>query len=98
MRKAVVLVLAAVLAVAAGTLLLPVQQEASAAGGFVWEKKPEDYRGVFALDSSHVWEVGLFGTINFYDGGRWVSQVSGTTSHLLGVSGLNTTHVWAVGS
>jgi len=53
---------------------------------------------VFALDSTHVWAVGLSGKILFYNGISWSTQISGTSLHLWGVSGLDSTHVWAVGT
>ena len=71
-------------------------------GVFTWnvQRQPEggdDLRGVSALDESHVWAVGVGGTILFYDGTSWTAQAGGATDTLLGVSALNETHVWAVG-
>ncbi len=51
---------------------------------------------VTALDSSHVWAVGMGGAIVFYDGSSWMSQAF-TGHDLNGVSALDSSHVWAVG-
>ncbi len=53
--------------------------------------------GISSLDANHVWAVGEYGTILFYNGSSWSSQASGITTTLRGVFVLDTTHVWAVG-
>jgi len=69
---------------------------------FTWnvQHQPEggdDLLGAAALDESHVWAVGVGGTILFYDGTSWTAQASGTTDTLRGVSALDESHVWAAG-
>ena len=54
--------------------------------------------GVSALDATHVWAVGEYGTILFFNGTSWSPQTSGTTANLVSVSALDATHVWAVGA
>jgi len=52
--------------------------------------------GVYALDATHVWVVGINGEIWFYNGFSWTEQTSGISSYLLSVTAFNTTHQWAV--
>ena len=54
--------------------------------------------GVSAVDATHIWAVGWYGTILFYDGANWSAQTSGTISGLYGVSAVDATHVWTVGA
>lgn len=55
---------------------------------------------VAALDNSHVWAVGQLGTVLFYDGNSWRTEVqprSITEENLWYVFALDAQHVWAVG-
>jgi photosystem II stability/assembly factor-like uncharacterized protein len=67
---------------------------------WVWENPTptdNDLYGVSALDTSHVWAVGDNGTVLFYDGTRWNSQISPTTNNLKDVWAISENDVWAVG-
>lgn len=55
-------------------------------------------RGVWGADPAHVWAVGDFGTIVFYDGNAWTAQTSGTALSLQGLWGNDANNVWAVGA
>ena len=52
---------------------------------------------VSALDATHVWAVGDYGTILFYDGTSGSSQYKDLDIDFSAVSALDATHVWAVG-
>jgi photosystem II stability/assembly factor-like uncharacterized protein len=62
-----------------------------------------DFNGVYALDASHVWAVGMRptggqGTIVFYNGTSWTQQTSGVNRHLYDVAAVDASTVWAVGA
>ena len=92
--------LAIILALALSTLSL-FGGASLADGGTSWSAQASGTTnglyGVSALDATHVWTVGVGGTILFFDGTSWAAQASTTTNDLRAVSALDATHVWAVG-
>lgn len=52
---------------------------------------------IWGADSAHIWAVGDFGAIVFWNGSYWSAQPSSTSQNLRAVFGIDADHVWAVG-
>jgi hypothetical protein len=52
--------------------------------------------GVWGADATQVWAAGGSGTIRFFNGSTWATQVSGVTVDLLGIWGSGAGDIWVV--
>jgi len=55
------------------------------------------YRAIWGTSDTDIFAVGDFGTIEHYDGKKWVKQNSSSSRHLSDVWGTSPTNVYAVG-
>lgn len=56
-----------------------------------------NFLGIHGSDASHVWAVGMYGSLAFWDGNVWKAQVSGTSIALRSVWAASDKLVFAVG-
>ena len=77
-----------------------VYQLSPLAGVPTWQKVPNMYQNFLAIhgsDKGHVWAVGMYGSVSFWNGLQWKTQNSNTSIALRSVWAASPTSVYAVG-